>query len=261
MSFINMSNARLKIFALIFLCQFIFVTQTLANEMRIAVASNFFSTMKEIISEFELENLESSKAVKIVIIPGSSGKHYAQIINGAPFDLFFSADQIRPKMLEEKGIISGQSRFTYALGKLALWSPRNRFIDSDGQVLVDRDFRFLALANPNIAPYGEAAKETLVSMNLWQDLNKKIVRGENIAQTFQFIRTGNAELGFISYSQILDPNFNLEGSFWLIPSSMYNPIEQQAVLLSDSSFGKDFITFMQTDKVLNIIKRNGYDLP
>ena len=137
-----MRNARLKIFALIFFCQFLFATQTLANEMRIAVASNFFSTMKEIISEFELENLESSKAIKIVIIPGSSGKHYAQIINGAPFDLFFSADQDKTKMLEEKGIISGQSRFTYALGKLALWSPRNGFIDSDGRFLLIEIFDF-----------------------------------------------------------------------------------------------------------------------
>ena len=261
MSKIDMWNAKLKIFALIFTCQFLFATQSVANEIRIAVASNFYSTMKEIIFQFELENLDSSRANKIALIPGSSGKHYAQIINGAPFDLFFSADKIRPILLEQQGITIDQSRFTYALGKLALWSPNNQFIDSDSQVLFDRDFRFLAVANPKIAPYGIAAKETLVSMKLWQDMNEKIVRGENIAQTFQFISSGNAELGFVSYSQIKDPNFNLGGSFWLVTQSLYNPIEQQAVLLRDSPLGNDFMSFMQTDKALNIIEKNGYDLP
>ena len=154
-----------------------------------------------------------------------------------------------------------QSRFTYALGKLVLWSPRDGFLDPGGLVLSEADFRFLAIANPQIAPYGIASKETLVSMNLWQDMNKKIVKGENIAQTFQFVRSENAELGFVSYSQILDPMFNLEGSFWLVSRSLYNPIEQQAVLLRDSSLGKEFMKFMQTDKALNIIKKNGYDLP
>ena len=164
--------------------------------------------MKEIIVQFDLEKVETSKVSKIILIPGSSGKHYAQIINGAPFDLFFSADKLRPLLLEEQGMARDQSRFTYALGRLVLWSPRDGFIDPGGLVLSEADFRFLAIANPQIAPYGIASKETLVSMNLWQDLNKKIVKGENIAQTFQFVRSENAELGFVSYSQILDPMFN-----------------------------------------------------
>ena len=256
-----MLHAKLKIFVLIFACQLLFVTQALSNEIRIAVASNFYSTMKEITVQFELENVETSKVNKIVLIPGSSGKHYAQIINGAPFDLFFSADKLRPLLLEEQRFTRDQSRFTYALGRLVLWSPKDGFVDSGGQVLSDRDFQFLAIANPKIAPYGIASKETLVSMNLWQDMNKKIVKGENIAQTFQFVRSENAELGFVSYSQILDPMFNLGGSFWLVSQSLYNPIEQQAVLLRDSSLGKDFMKFIQTDKALNIIKKNGYDLP
>jgi molybdate transport system substrate-binding protein len=217
--------------------------------------------MQEIIVQFELENTDTSRANKIVLIPGSSGKHFAQIINGAPFDLFFSADKLRPELLEEQGMIRDHSRFTYALGRLVLWSPRDGFIDSGGQVLSEADFRFLAIANPKIAPYGIASKETLVSMNLWQDMNEKIVKGENIAQTFQFVRSENAELGFVSYSQILDPMFNLGGSFWLVSQSLYNPIEQQAALLRDSSLGKEFMKFMQTDKALNIIKKNGYDLP
>ncbi len=258
---IDMLNAKLKVFALIFACQFLFSTQALSNEIRIAVASNFYSTMQQIIIQFELENIDTFRSNEIDLIPGSSGKHFAQIMNGAPFDLFFSADKIRPILLEEQGAIRDQSRFTYALGRLALWSPRNGFIDSDGEVLFDGGFRFIALANPKIAPYGIASKETLMSMKLWQDMNKKIVRGENIAQTFQFVSSGNAELGFVSYSQILDPNFNSGGSFWLVPQSLYNPIEQQAALLRDSSLARDFIAFIKSEKALNIIKKNGYDLP
>ena len=256
-----MWNTKLKIFALLFVCQFFITTQSVANEIRIAVASNFYPTMKEVVKQFEIEAFDSSKASKIVLIPGSSGKHYAQIINGAPFDLFFSADKIRPVLLEQQRIFKNESRFTYALGKLALWSPIKGLVDSEGQILYDKDFRFLAIANPKIAPYGIATKETLVSMKLWQDMNEKLVRGENIAQAFQFISSGNAELGFVSFSQLMSPNFSVRGSFWEVPQSLYNPIEQQAVLLTDSSLGRDFMLFVQTDKALNIISKFGYDLP
>jgi len=256
-----MWNTKLKIFALLFVCQFFITTQSVANEIRIAVASNFYPTMKEVVKQFEIEAFDSSKASKIVLIPGSSGKHYAQIINGAPFDLFFSADKIRPVLLEQQRIFKNESRFTYALGKLALWSPIKGLVDSEGQILYDKDFRFLAIANPKIAPYGIATKETLVSMKLWQDMNEKLVRGENIAQAFQFISSGNAELGFVSFSQLMNLNFSVRGSFWEVPQSLYNPIEQQAVLLTDSSLGRDFMLFVQTDKALNIISKFGYDLP
>ena len=256
-----MWNTKLKIFALLFVCQFFITTQSVANEIRIAVASNFYPTMKEVVKQFEIEAFDSSKASKIVLIPGSSGKHYAQIINGAPFDLFFSADKIRPVLLEQQRISKNESRFTYALGKLALWSPIKGLVDPEGQILYDKGFRFLAIANPKIAPYGIATKETLVSMKLWQDMNEKLVRGENIAQAFQFISSGNAELGFVSFSQLMNPNFSVKGSFWEVPQSLYNPIEQQAVLLTDSSLGRDFMSFVQTDKALNIISKFGYDLP
>ena len=256
-----MWNTKLKIFVLLFVCQFFITTQSVANEIRIAVASNFYPTMKEVVKQFEIEAFDSSKASKIVLIPGSSGKHYAQIINGALIDLFCSADKIRPVLLEQQRISKNESRFTYALGKLALWSPIKGLVDSEGQILYDKDFRFLAIANPKIAPYGIATKETLVSMKLWQDMNEKLVRGENIAQAFQFISSGNAELGFVSFSQLMSPNFSVRGSFWEVPQSLYNPIEQQAVLLTDSSLGRDFMLFVQTDKALNIISKFGYDLP
>jgi len=217
--------------------------------------------MKELVTHFESITPNSDTTNNIVLISGSSGKHYAQILNGAPFDLFFSADKLRPNMLEKEEVFNNQSRFTYALGKLALWSPFNEYVDSDGQVLYNDDFRFIAIANPRIAPYGIASKETLTSMNLWQDMEEKLVRGENIAQTFQFAKSGNAKLGFVSYSQILSLNSSSEGSYWLVPQDMYQPIEQQAILLKDSSLGKDFLSFIMSDEALDIIKRNGYDLP
>ena len=256
-----MWNAKLKALTLIVVCQFFFLNEAIADEIKIAVASNFYPTMKELVTHFESITPNSDTTNNIVLISGSSGKHYAQILNGAPFDLFFSADKLRPNMLEKEDVFNNQSRFTYALGKLALWSPFNEYVDSDGQVLYTDDFRFLAIANPKIAPYGVASKETLTSMNLWQDMEEKLVRGENIAQTFQFAKSGNAKLGFVSYSQILSLNSSSEGSYWLVPQSMYQPIEQQAILLKDSSLGKDFLSFIMSDEALDIIKRNGYDLP
>ena len=256
-----MWNAKLKALTLIVLCQFFFLNEAIADEIKIAVASNFYPTMKELVTHFESITPNSDTTNNIVLISGSSGKHYAQILNGAPFDLFFSADKLRPNMLEKEEVFNNQSRFTYALGKLALWSPFNEYVDSDGQVLYNDDFRFIAIANPKIAPYGIASKETLTSMNLWQDMEEKLVRGENIAQTFQFAKSGNAKLGFVSYSQILSLNSSSEGSYWLVPQDMYQPIEQQAILLKDSSLGKDFLSFIMSDEALDIIKRNGYDLP
>ena len=189
-----MRNTKLKIFVLMIIFQLFSPYQAFADEIKIAVASNFYPTMKEIIKQFESDAIDSFVDVKIILIPGSSGKHYAQIINGAPFDLFFSADTLRPSQLAQKEVFNNSSRFTYALGRLVLWSPNNSFIDSEGQILYDNGFRFLAIANPKISPYGLAAKETLVSMKLWQDMNQKLVRGENIAQTFQFVSSRNSEI-------------------------------------------------------------------
>tara|TARA_B110000046_G_scaffold156907_1_gene167918 strand:- start:18 stop:563 length:546 start_codon:yes stop_codon:yes gene_type:complete len=181
-------------------------------------------------------------------------------MNGAPFDLFFSADKVRPILLEKKGISENGSRFTYALGKLVLWSSLDGFVEKDER-LYHKDLRFIAIANPKIAPYGVAAKEALISINLWEDMKSKLIRGENIAQTFQFVNSGNAKLGFVSYSQLMNPNYPVGGSFWMVPQSLYKPIEQQAVLLRESLLGKDFLSFMRTDQSLKIISKFGYDLP
>ena len=255
-----MLNAKFKMINFLLISIGLSFTPIVADEIKVAVASNFYPAMKEIVLQYELKQSQSSENHKIVIISGSSGKHFAQIINGAPFDIFFSADKARPTLLEKKGLSESESRFTYALGRLVLWSSLNGFVEKDER-LYNNDLRFLAIANPKIAPYGVAARETLISINLWEEVKSKLVRGENIAQTFQFVNSGNAELGFISYSQLRNPNYPLVGSFWEVPQSMYKPIEQQVVLLKKSPLAKDFLSFIGSDESLNIIAKYGYGLP
>ena len=259
-----MSKIKYKFF-LILIILFTFLglgsTKAVAEELRIAVASNFYPTMKKIVELYKSKKSISNSRNKIILIPGSSGKHFAQIINGAPFDVFFSADEEKPKRLEKEGKIESNSRFTYAKGRLVLWSSMNGFIDLKGDILQQKNFKFLAIANPKIAPYGESAVETLRSLKLWKNIQDKVVRGENVSQTFQFVSSGNAELGFVAYSQIIKSDATTNGSFWLVPQSIYKPINQQAVLLKESKIGKDFLSFIQSDESLNIILESGYGLP
>ena len=259
-----MRKTKLKSFA----CFFVFfgllmgASQAVADELKVAVASNFYPTMKLIAKHFELKTDGSSgQQHKVILIPGSSGKHYAQIINGAPFDVFFSADIDRARLLEQEGRAIAGTRFTYALGKLILWSSIDNYVDSKGEVLNKKDFRYLAIANPKLAPYGKSAEEALRSLKLWENLQGRLVRGENIAQTFQFISSGNAKLGFVAYSQIMNPGLSIDGSFWEVPQSIYKPIEQQAVLLKDSYIGREFLSFVKSDESLSIIYESGYGLP
>ena len=212
-------------------------TSVMAKEIHIAVASNFSGVMKVLVKEYEEDTRH-----RVVLIPGSSGKHYAQIVNGAPFDLFFSADAIRPKLLDEQGLSEPNSRFTYAIGKLVLWSPNNNLVDSFGDVVGEGDFQYLAIANPKLAPYGKAAEEVIRSKDVWKKTQSKLVRGENVAQAYQFVASGNAGLGFVAYSQILKPNKTIQGSYWLVPEYLYSPIEQQAVLLKNNDLARHFLT-------------------
>ena len=250
-----------------FTCFFVFfvslmgTSQAVADELKVAVASNFYPTMKIIAKRYELRTAGSSAHHKVILIPGSSGKHYAQIMNGAPFDVFFSADIERARMLEQEGKIVAGTRFTYALGKLILWSSIDNYVDSKGETLNKKDFRYLAIANPKLAPYGKSAEEVLRSLKLWTNLKERLVQGENIAQTFQFIASGNAKLGFVAYSQIMNPGLSIDGSFWEVPQSIYEPIEQQAVLLKDSYIGREFLSFIKNDESLSIIYESGYGLP
>jgi molybdate transport system substrate-binding protein len=226
-----------------------------ADEINIAAASNFMDAIKSLAARFE-----TGTSDKVTLIFGSTGKHFAQIKNGAPFDAFFAADGERPKLLEEEGFAVSGSRFTYAVGKIVVWSPRQGYVDPAGKVL-NQEFRYLAIANPRLAPYGKAAQEVLSASGLWGTLQGRIVQGEDIEQTFQFVESGNAELGFVAYSQIRRPNHSIPGSYWEVPQSLYSPIEQQAVLLRDKDAARAFLAFAKSEEGRTIIQSFGYDLP
>jgi len=233
----------------------------LAKEIRVAVASNFKAAITSVASYFE-----ATSDHKVTLIFGSTGKHYAQIKNGAPYDVFLAADSQRPQRLEEEGIALTNSRFTYARGKIVLWSPKAGYIDSTATILKKSEFRYLAVANPRLAPYGKAAKEVLTRLKLWDSLANKMVRGENINQTFQFVKSSNAEMGFVAYSQLVSLMKNnqqksIEGSYWEVPQLLYSPIEQQAVILKDNKAAHEFIAFIRNEQALKIIRDYGYGVP
>jgi molybdate transport system substrate-binding protein len=223
------------------------------DEIRVAVATNFATTMDDLVARFEASSEHS-----VVVSTGSTGTHYAQIKNGAPFELFFAADVERPALLEAEGVAVPGSRFTYAIGRVALWSPRPGFVDAEGRVLETGDFRHLAIANPDLAPYGAAAREVLERRGSWEVLRDRIVQGQDIGQTYSFVYSGNAELGFVAYSQIVRGGAPIEGSIWLVPDEMHAPIEQQAVLLEDVPAARDFLEFVKSPDARAIIRRFGY---
>ena len=252
---LNMFNKRIKLFFLLLFLLFLPIN-ILADTIRIAVASNFSHAIKDIAHRFEVQT-----GHKVILIFGSSGKHYAQIINGAPFELFFSADTIRPSLLEKKGLIQDNSRFTYAIGQVVLWSPNHSLIDKTAQILHKASFRYLAVANPKLAPYGKAAQQILTQQGLWTTLRLRMVRGENIGQTFQFVKSGNAELGFVAFSQIKSPDKKIKGSYWKPDQALYDPIQQQAVLLKNNDLARAFLKYIKQDEALNIIRAYGYRTP
>ena len=227
-----------------------------AGEIRIAVASNFTGTMKILAAQFEQQSSHN-----VVLASGSTGKHFSQISNGAPFDAFFAADARRPTLLESSGLIVPGTRFTYAIGRLVLWSSEDGYVDPEGKVLDHGDFKRLAIANPRLAPYGKAAQQVLLTKGLWQPLQKRIVRGENIAQAYQFTVSGNAQLGFVALSQIQQHNPEAQGSYWIVDPSLHDPIEQQAVLLTDKPAARSFMVFVKSNEARAILQRNGYDTP
>ncbi|GJQ58607.1 MAG: molybdate ABC transporter substrate-binding protein [Candidatus Scalindua sp. AMX11] len=246
----------LSVFTLVVSIVLIFgVGRVVADEIQVAVASNFTTVIQDMAKRFT-----ERTGHKVTLIFGSTGKHYAQIINGAPFDAFFAADVRRPELLAKEGVALSGSRFTYAVGKVVLWSPRMAYVDSAGKILEQREFRYLAIANPKLAPYGRAAQEILEAKKIWVDLQRSIVRGENIGQTFQFVKSGNAELGFVAYSQIKRPGNPIEGSFWEIPQSLYTPIEQQAVLLKENNIARSFLAFVKSEESRNLIREYGYSV-
>jgi molybdate transport system substrate-binding protein len=237
------------------------LTSQLANAgvVSVAVAANFTAPMQEIAPLFE-----QASGHKVNLSFGSTGKFYAQIKQGAPYDVLVSADSKTPQKLDGDGLTVPGSRFVYALGTLVLWSSQPGLVDDKGAVLRKGGFNKLAIGDPKLAVYGTAAQETLEGLGLWQALSPKLVRGENITQTYQFAATGNAELGFIALSQISKGGKVTGGSWWIVPAHHYKPIEQSAVMLSsakDAEASKAFLAFLKGPQAATVIRSYGYGLP
>lgn len=229
-----------------------------ADEVQVAVAANFAAPMKEIAANFERDS-----GHKVLFSVGSTGKFYAQIKNGAPFDILLAADEATPARLEKEGATVPHSRFTYAIGKLVLWSAKPGVVDDRGEVLKQATFAHLSIANPKLAPYGAAAVETLQKLNLYQALESTLVVGESIAQAQQFVASGAAQLGFVAMSQVYEGGKLKSGSAWVVPAGLYAPMRQDAVALEKGK-GKPAVAallkYMQSDKVKAIIRSYGYAL-
>jgi molybdate transport system substrate-binding protein len=235
----------------------LFAIPAMAADVHVAVAANFTAPMKQIAAEFEKET-----GHKVVLSFGASGKFYAQIKNGAPFQLFLSADDEKPAQLVKDGLAVSNSRFTYAIGTLVLWSAKPGFVDAKGEVLSKGSFNKIAIASPRLAPYGTAAIELLTKRGLLAAITPKFVQGENISQTFQFVSTGNAELGFIALSQVMKDGKITSGSAWVVPGALHSPIRQDAVLLAvgkDNAAAKALLDYVKSDKAKKIIRSYGYE--
>ncbi|WP_435607905.1 molybdate ABC transporter substrate-binding protein [Pseudomonas knackmussii] len=230
----------------------------LADEVQVAVAANFSAPIQAIAKDFEKDT-----GHKLVASFGATGQFYAQIKNGAPFEVLLAADDATPAKLEqEKATVPG-SRFTYAIGKLALWSAKDGYVDAKGDVLKKGDFQHLSIANPKTAPYGLAATQVLDKLGLKDKLAGKLVEGQNIGQAFQFVSTGNAELGFVALSQVYKDGKVTAGSAWIVPAELYAPIRQDAVILEkgkDNAAAKALVEYLKGPKAAAVIKSYGYEL-
>jgi molybdate transport system substrate-binding protein len=247
-------SAKLPRFALVALVLCV-ATRAGADSVHIAVATNFAATCRAIGDAFTAASQHD-----VLISEGSSGKLAAQIANGAPFEVFLSADARRPAKLEAEQHAVAGTRFVYALGRLALWSTRPEYVQGEA-TLRDAAFRHLAIANPALAPYGVAARDVLQHLQLWDRLTPKLVRGEDVGQTYHFIATGNAQLGFVALAQIAAHD---HGSRWLVPPSLYAPIEQQAVLLApgrEDPAARAFLDFLKSAPARALIEAAGYGVP
>lgn len=229
-----------------------------AGEVKVAVAANFAGPFQKIAADFAAETGHSA-----VVSTGSTGKFYAQIREGAPFEVLLAADDETPRKLEEEALaVKGQS-FTYAKGKLVLWSAKSDLVDSEGAVLAKGGFEHLALANPKLAPYGAAGIETLKALGVYERVALKIVQGDNIAQALQFVATGNAELGFVALSQVAAPDKPATGSWWVVSARLYSPILQNAALLKrgeSNAAATALLKYLKGDKARAVIKSYGYEL-
>ncbi|VVP66227.1 molybdate ABC transporter substrate-binding protein [Pseudomonas fluorescens] len=229
-----------------------------ADEVQVAVAANFTAPIQAIAADFEKDT-----GHKLVAAYGATGQFYTQIKNGAPFEVFLSADDTTPEKLEKEGDTVKGSRFTYAVGTLALWSAKDGYVDTNGEVLKKNQYQHLSIANPKAAPYGLAATQVLEKLKLTEATKAKIVEGQNITQAYQFVSTGNAELGFVALSQIYKEGKVASGSAWIVPASLHDPIKQDAVILSkgkDNAAAKALVEYLKGPKAAAVIKSYGYQL-
>ncbi|MGZ9668092.1 molybdate ABC transporter substrate-binding protein [Pseudomonas sp. GNP014] len=229
-----------------------------ADEVQVAVAANFTAPIQAIAADFEKDT-----GHKLVAAYGATGQFYTQIKNGAPFEVFLSADDTTAEKLEKEGDSVKGSRFTYAIGTLALWSAKEGYVDAKGDVLKKNEYQHLSLANPKAAPYGLAATQVLEKLKLTEATKAKIVEGQNITQAYQFVSTGNAELGFVALSQIYKDGKVSSGSAWIVPASLHDPIKQDAVILNkgkDSAAAKALVEYLKGPKAAAVIKSYGYQL-
>lgn len=229
-----------------------------AGEVSVTVAANFTAPMQKIAEEFEKDS-----GHKATLAFGATGKFYAQITNGAPFEVMLSADDETPSKLGKEGYAVASSQFTYAIGKLVLWSSRDGYVDDKGDVLRKGGFSHLAIANPKTAPYGAAAVQTMTKLGVLQNLQPSFVQGENISQTHQFVLTGNAELGFVALSQVFKDGKLTSGSAWILPANLYEPLRQDAALLTkgaNNPAAAALMKYLKGDKARSIIKSYGYEL-
>ncbi len=243
---------------LLFPCLLMAESAANAAEIALAVAANFSAPMEKISAQFQAQS-----GHKLLLSYGASGKFYTQIKQGAPFDVFLSADQEMPVRLAAEGDALPASRLNYAIGKLVLWSPQPGYVDAEGAILKTGAFKHLAFANPQTAPYGHAAMQVMQHTGVWDALQERLVRAENIGQAYQFASSGNAELGFVALSQIMQ-NGKPGGSYWLVPSHLHQAIVQQAILLQhgkDKPAAQQFLEFLKSPAAQAIILSYGYALP
>ena len=232
------------------------VSAAQADEVVVAVAANFLAPLQEISAEFTKDTQHTT-----VLTAGATGKMFTQIQNGAPFEVMVSADSVTPKKLVKAELAVADSQFTYARGKLVLWSADPALVDSQGAVLKAASFKHLAIANPKTAPYGQAAMETLAKLGLTAALQPKLVQGENIAQAKMFVDSGSAELGFVALSQVFKGGKISKGSAWEVPLDLYAPIYQDAVLLkkgASNPAASALLAYLKSDKAKAIMAKYGY---
>ena len=228
-----------------------------AAEVNVAVAANFTTPMKRIVEKFEKDT-----GHKVVMSFSSTGRFYAQITHGAPFDVFLSADDDTPARLEKEGAAVAGSRFTYATGRLVLWSAKPGLVDEKAAMLLRSDFKYLAIAAPKLAPYGAAAVETLTKLGMLPQLQTKLVTGESIGQTFSMISSGNADLGFVAMSQVFEDGKLKNGSVWVVPGHLHSPLKQDAVILvrgRNNPAALQLMTFMRSGQARAIMNSYGYE--